>query len=98
MYDPHKINVLTQIILLCIVFSFCLFLSHLNFRYLGPRVMQKYEIRDEMIKVLPLNFKLKKYLRLTYRETWLIFDMKVVRIGKEGTEAVEVKFILALSI
>ena len=38
-----------------IALRICLFPTLLNFRYLGPRVMQKYEIREEMIKVFTWN-------------------------------------------
>ena len=50
-------------------------------RYHGPRVMQKYEIREEMIKV-----KISSFLTTT--------PAQVVRIGSDKTEAVEVLFIL----
>ena len=54
-------------------------------RYHGPRVMQKYEIREEMIKVKISN------------SSWLSTTTlaQVVRIGSDKTEAVEVLFILA---
>ena len=34
---------------------FCFFPALFNSRYLGPRVMQKYEIREENIKVFASN-------------------------------------------
>ena len=129
---------------------FCFFPALFNSRYLGPRVMQKYEIREENIKVFASNifridisgfridisgFRIKlsgfrigisgfridisgfridvsgfrielsgfridiSGFRIEisgYLESFLHFELQVVRIGKEGTEAVEVEFILTL--
>ena len=63
--------------------------------------MQKYEIREENIKVFASNiFRIDiSGFRIEisgYLESFLHFELQVVRIGKEGTEAVEVEFILTL--
>ena len=77
-------------------------------RYQGPRVMQKYEIREEMIKVFCKN----KYKKPCWSRSSLArfpnplleasesgnlarsIPAQVVRIGSDKTEAVEVLFII----